>query len=82
MTKTLDRIVAIAAKIVDKDVLVTEASSFKEMQFDSLDCIDFVVAIEDEFDIVIGIADSVNFLTLVDVAEVVEARCPGLSLAA
>lgn len=71
---TLDQIVAIAAEIAGGDVPVTRESSLEDLQFDSLDCIDFVVAVEDRFDIMTGVADRVEMVTLADVARVVDLR--------
>ncbi len=52
---TADRIAAILAPFNTKGVAVTDASTFAgDLEFDSLTVMDFVAAIEDEFDIIIS----------------------------
>ena len=52
---TADRIAAILAPFNKKGVAVTDASTFAgDLEFDSLTVMDFVAAIEDEFDIIIS----------------------------
>jgi len=50
-----DRIAALIAPFNKKGVEITEASTFAgDLEFDSLTVMDFVAAIEDEFDIIIS----------------------------
>ena len=52
---TADRIAAILAPFNTKGAAVTDASTFAgDLEFDSLTVMDFVAAIEDEFDIIIS----------------------------
>ena len=52
---TADRIAAILEPFNKKGVAVTDASTFAgDLEFDSLTVMDFVAAIEDEFDIIIS----------------------------
>ena len=49
------RIAALIAPFNKKDVAITDASTFSgDLEFDSLTVMDFVAAIEDEFDIIIS----------------------------
>ena len=52
---TADRIAALIAPFNKKDIAVTDASTFAgDLEWDSLTVMDFVAAIEDEFDIIIS----------------------------
>jgi acyl carrier protein len=52
---TADRIAALIEPFNKKGVEITDASSFAgDLEFDSLTVMDFVAAIEDEFDILIS----------------------------
>ncbi len=52
---TADRIAALIAPFNKKGVEITETSTFAgDLEFDSLTVMDFVAAIEDEFDIIIS----------------------------
>ncbi|MBA3053822.1 MAG: acyl carrier protein [Sphingomonadales bacterium] len=52
---TADRIAALIAPFNKKGVEVTDATTFAgDLEFDSLTVMDFVAAIEDEFDIIIS----------------------------
>ena len=52
---TADRIAALIAPFNKKAVEITETSTFAgDLEFDSLTVMDFVAAIEDEFDIIIS----------------------------
>ena len=52
---TAEKIAALIAPINTKDVAVTDATTFAgDLEFDSLTVMDFVAAIEDEFDIIIS----------------------------
>jgi acyl carrier protein len=53
--ETETKIAALIAPFNKKGVAVTDASSFAgDLEFDSLTVMDFVAAIEDEFDIIIS----------------------------
>ena len=52
---TADSIAALIAPFNKKGVAITDASTFAgDLEFDSLTVMDFVAAIEDEFDIIIS----------------------------
>ena len=52
---TADRIAAIIAPFNKKGVVIDDATTFAgDLEFDSLTVMDFVAAIEDEFDIIIS----------------------------
>ena len=52
---TAEKIAALIAPFNKKDVAMTDATSFAgDLEFDSLTVMDFVAAIEDEFDIIIS----------------------------
>jgi acyl carrier protein len=67
---TETRIAAIIAPFNKKEVAVTDSSTFAgDLEFDSLTVMDFVAAIEDEFDIIISMnlqATIENYGQLVD----------------
>ena len=67
---TADRIAAILAPFNKKGVAVTDTSTFAgDLEFDSLTVMDFVAAIEDEFDIIISMnqqASIENYGQLID----------------
>ena len=53
--ETADTIAALLAPFNKKSVVVTDATTFAgDLEFDSLTVMDFVAAIEDEFDIIIS----------------------------
>ncbi len=52
---TAEKIAALIVPFNTKDVAVTDATTFAgDLEFDSLTVMDFVAAIEDEFDIIIS----------------------------
>ena len=67
---TADRIAALIAPFNKKGIAVTDATTFSgDLEFDSLTVMDFVAAIEDEFDIIISMnqqAEIENYGQLVD----------------
>ena len=67
---TETRIAAILAPFNKKAVEITDTSSFAgDLEFDSLTVMDFVAAVEDEFDIIISMnqqAEIENYGQLVD----------------
>lgn len=68
--ETATRIAALIEPFNKKGVAITEASTFAgDLEFDSLTVMDFVAAIEDEFDIIITMnqqAEIENYGQLVD----------------
>lgn len=68
--ETSDRIAALIEPFNKKGVPVTDATRFTDdLEFDSLTVMDFVAAIEDEFDIIISMnaqAEIENYGQLVD----------------
>ncbi|GAM03918.1 phosphopantetheine-binding protein [Novosphingobium sp. MBES04] len=64
------RIIALIEPFNKKEVAITDATRFTDdLEFDSLTVMDFVAAIEDEFDIIISMnqqAEIENFGQLVD----------------
>lgn len=70
-----ERVKEIIANIVhvEKDILTRE-STFKEIKADSLDMVQALVAIEDEFDIEIPDEDAQNFQNFGDFIAYVENR--------
>ena len=75
---TAERIAALIAPFNKKGVPITDGSTFAgDLEFDSLTVMDFVAAIEDEFDIIITMnqqAEIENYGQLVDaVCELTEA---------
>ena len=68
--QTDERIRGLIAPFNKKGVAVTDATTFAgDLEFDSLTVMDFVAAIEDEFDIIISMnqqAEIENFGQLVD----------------
>ncbi len=64
------RIAAIIAPFNKKDVAITDAATFAgDLEFDSLTVMDFVAAVEDEFDIIISMnqqAEIENYGQLID----------------
>jgi len=69
-TATESRIAAIIEPFNKKGVAITDASTFAgDLEFDSLTVMDFVAAIEDEFDIIISMnqqAEIENYGQLID----------------
>ena len=67
---TDDKIAALIAPFNKKGVAITDATSFAgDLEFDSLTVMDFVAAIEDEFDIIISMnaqAEIETYAQLVD----------------
>lgn len=74
MTETLDQIVAIAASLTKDRVEVTRTSSIAKLELDSLDSLEFLVKVEDSFDVILGCGDCVQMETLADVARAVDMR--------
>ena len=69
---TADRIAALIAPFNKKDIAVTDASTFSgDLEFDSLTVMDFVAAIEDEFDIIITMNMQAEIETVGQLADAV-----------
>ncbi|MGI6665141.1 MAG: acyl carrier protein [Christensenellaceae bacterium] len=68
----LDKIKAIIAEKIDLDPeTITEDSSFEDMEVDSLDMVEIVMDIEEEFDISIEAEDEIK--TVGDLVKLIEA---------
>ena len=69
---TLDKIKGIIAEQlgVDEDKVTMETHLMKDLEADSLDAVEIIMAIEDEFDI----EDAEKFQTVSDIVSYVEAR--------
>ena len=59
---------------VEKDSLVPEANLLDDLGADSLDVVELVMAIEEEFAIEVPDADAENIRTLGDITSYIEAR--------
>lgn len=60
---------------VDEDVVITaETSLMKDLEADSLDAVEVIMALEDEFDIEIPDEDAEGFANIGDIAKYVEAN--------
>ena len=59
---------------VEKDSLVPEANLLDDLGADSLDVVELVMAIEEEFAIEVPDADAENIRTLGDITAYIEAR--------
>jgi len=75
MPATEEKVRDIIAKIVhcDREILTSNAT-FQDMKADSLDMVQALVAIEDEFDIEIPDEDAQKFKTFGDFVNYVESR--------
>lgn len=73
-----EKIVGILEKELDKKIDgVDENSTFADLGMDSLDVVEVVMAIEDEFDIEISEGDEENIKSLGDAARYVENKING-----
>lgn len=80
---TEHRLADIARTIAAPGVPVAIDSTFESLAFDSLDCIEFVTAVEDAFGVEISCVERVNFENLFDVARHIEGvRVAPMALAA
>ncbi len=69
---TADKIAALIAPFNKKSVAVTDGSTFAgDLEFDSLTVMDFVAAIEDEFDIIISMNQQAEIETWGDLVDAV-----------
>ena len=73
---TLDKIKAIIAEQlgVDESEVKPETHLMKDLEADSLDAVEIIMAIEDEFDIEVPDEDAEKFQTVNDIIRYVEAR--------
>jgi acyl carrier protein len=67
---TQEKIIAIISEKLDIPLeVITDASSFSDLQVDSLDMVEIMMAIEDEFNITIDDAEGIE--TVADITEYV-----------
>ena len=59
---------------VDKDIIQIETHLMKDLEADSLDAVEIIMAIEDEFDIEIPDEDAEQFQTVSDLVNYVETK--------
>ena len=73
---TLDKIKGIIAGQlgVDEEEVKLETNLAKDLEADSLDAVEIIMAIEDEFDIEVPDEDAEKFATVNDIVSYVEAR--------
>lgn len=72
MGNTETKIIKIARRIAHKSIMVTSQSTIESMNFDSFDCVNFIVAIEDKFNIRIDVSESMEFGTISCMAKMVD----------
>ena len=73
---TFDKIKGIIAEQlgVEEDAISMETNLMKDLEADSLDAVEIIMAIEDEFDIEIPDEDAEKFQTVADIVSYVEAK--------
>ena len=73
---TLDKIKGIIAEQlgVDEEEVKLETNLAKDLEANSLDAVEIIMAIEDEFDIEVPDEDAEKFATVNDIVSYVEAR--------
>ncbi|MBQ9708125.1 MAG: acyl carrier protein [Firmicutes bacterium] len=73
---TLDKIKGIIAEQlgVDEEEVKLETNLAKDLEADSLDAVEIIMAIEDEFDIEVPDEDAEKFATVNDIVSYVEAK--------
>ncbi|MBQ3612147.1 MAG: acyl carrier protein [Firmicutes bacterium] len=73
---TFDKIKGIIAEQlgVEEDAISMETNLMKDLEADSLDAVEIIMAIEDEFDIEIPDEDAEKFQTVADIVGYVEAK--------
>lgn len=73
---TLDKIKGIIAEQlgVEHDALNIKKKKMKDLEADSLDAVEIIMAIEDEFDIEVPDEDAEKFQTVSDIVNYVEAK--------
>lgn len=65
-------IIAEQLGLEDSSVIAMETSLMKDLEADSLDAVEIIMAIEDEFDIEIPDEDAEKFLNIGDIVKYVE----------
>ena len=73
---TFDKIKGIIAEQlgVEEDAITMDTNLMKDLEADSLDAVEIIMAIEDEFDIEIPDEDAEKFQTVADIVGYVEAK--------
>lgn len=73
---TFDKIKGIIAEQlgVEEDAITMDTNLMKDLEADSLDAVEIIMAIEDEFDIEVSDEDAEKFQTVADIVSYVEAR--------
>ena len=59
---------------VEEDVITVDTNLMKDLEADSLDAVEIIMAIEDEYDIEIPDEDAEKFQTVTDIVKYVEDR--------
>lgn len=67
-------IIAEQLGVSDTSVITTDTSLMKDLEADSLDAVEIIMAIEDEFDIEIPDEDAEKFLSIGDIIKYVEEK--------
>jgi len=70
----IKEIIAEQLALEDDSVITLGTSLTKDLEADSLDAVEIIMAIEDEFDIEIPDEDAEKFQTVADIVSYVEAR--------
>lgn len=73
---TFDKIKGIIAEQlgVEEDAITMETNLMKDLEADSLDAVEIIMAIEDEFDMEVPDEDAEKFQTVADIVGYVEAK--------
>ena len=73
---TFDKIKGIIAEQlgVEEDAITMDTNLMKDLEADSLDAVEIIMAIEDEFDIEVPDEDAEKFQTVADIVGYVEAK--------
>ncbi len=74
MFERIVEIIAEQLEIEDKNTIKPETSIMNDLEADSLDAVEIVMAIEDEFGIEISDEDAEQFKNIGDIAKYVESR--------
>ena len=59
---------------VEEDVVTMDTNLMKDLEADSLDAVEIIMAIEDEFDMEVPDEDAEKFQTVADIVNYVEAK--------
>lgn len=70
----LKEIIADQLEIEDSETIKPETSIMEDLEADSLDAVEVMMAIEDEFDIEIPEEDAENFKNIKDIADYVKSK--------